>query len=403
MMTAEQQVLLRLVSSAMRGETVSEIPPDLDWDALLDECRHQAVRALSYFSVAPDVLPDGVKTRWSQAAYQDVAAYFRVGKAHVDVCKLLEDNGIPTVILKGCASARYYPHPEYRSMGYVDFYVAQENIEKSRALLEANGYTDDHRIGDHDWSYHKGGIHFELHFAVSGVPSGEDGKAFREYFETLLDQRQFIETQLGTICVPSDFHHGLIILLHTASHLLGGGLGLRHLCDWAAFVNGFSDETFCELFLDTFQELRVCQFAQVMTRCCEKYLGLAAHSWTKDVDETAADLFMNELLANGNFGAKGKQRKSDIMLSEGFSVRLGKKTGLRSMLVILRKTTERQWPVAAHVKLLLPFGMLYFALRYAIRMLLGKREKLNLVAMSREAKERKELFTSFGLVDGMEE
>ena len=48
--------------------------------------------------------------------------------------------------------------------------------------------------------------------------------------------------------MPSHFHHGLNLLLHTNQHLLGEGLGLRHLCDWAVFAAGFSDEEFRELF-----------------------------------------------------------------------------------------------------------------------------------------------------------
>ena len=208
---------------------------------------------------------------------------------------------------------------------------------------------------------------------------------------------------MGAIYVPSDYHHGLIILLHTASHLLGGGLGLRHLCDWAAFVDHFSDEDFCRMFEADFKELRVWRFAQVVTRCCEKYLGLRPHDWTKDVDDAAVDQFMNEFLTTGDFGAKSENRQTNLMLSEGFSIRLGKKTGISNLLYILKKSTERQWPATKRVKPLLPFGMLYFALRYAFRMALGKRKKLNLVAMNREAKEQKNLYQSFGLVDGMNE
>ena len=34
------------------------------------------------------------------------------------------------------------------------------------------------------------------------------------------------------IRIPAPFHHGLILLLHTVHHMLGEGIGLRHLCDW---------------------------------------------------------------------------------------------------------------------------------------------------------------------------
>ena len=398
-LTKEQNTLLRLLACTLRGETAGELPPGLDWDELLSECRKQTVQALCYFGADGAALPPATRDEWKKIAYKEVGTYYRVCMAHAEVCRLLESGGIPTVILKGYASARYYPHPEYRAMGDVDFYVAAEDIEKSRALLEANGYTDDHRVGDHDHSYHKNGVHFELHFAVSGVPKGEEGEPFRRALATLLAERRRIETQFGEVYVPSDYHHGLIILLHTASHLLGGGLGLRHLCDWAAFVGRFSEEDFCATFEAAFRELKLWRFAQTLTRCCELFLGLPAHSWTQDVDEDAAALLMNEFWTAGNFGVK-ETRQSDLMLSEGFSVRLGKKTGFATLLAVLRKSTEQRWPLAERVRVLQPFGMLILALRYAFRMVIGKRETLHFLAMSREAEERKKLFLSFGLSDG---
>ena len=398
-LTKEQKTLLRLLSCALREETADAFPSELDWNALLTESQQQAVRALAYFGADAAALPDAVKQNWKKTAYKEVGTNYRVSTAHVEVCTLLEEHGIPTVILKGCASALYYPHPEYRAMGDVDFFVAPENIEKSRALLEANGYKPNSRIGDHDWSYHKNNIHFELHFSVTGVPKGEQGAPFREMLAPLLDERRRVETKFGVVFVPSDFHHGLIILLHTASHLLWGGLGLRHLCDWAAFVGRFSDEEFCALFEEAFRSLRIWRFAQVLTRCCELFLGLPARGWTQDVEEETAALLLDELLIVGNFGAKEK-RQSDLMLSAGFSVHMGKKTGVATMLTVLRKGAEHRWPITKRVKPLLPFGMLGTALLYAFRMMIGKRRKLRFLAMRREAEARKKLYMSFGLDNG---
>ena len=397
--TKEQKTLLRLLASALRGETTAELPPELDWDGLLTECRQQTVQALCYFAADGSALPPVAKDGWRKAAYKEVGRNYRLCQAHAEICRLLEGAGIATVVLKGYASARYYPQAERRAMGDVDFYVAPEQIESCRALLEANGYTDDHRVGDHDHSYHKNGVHFELHFAVSGVPRGEEGEPFRRALATLLAERRRIETQFGEVYVPSDYHHGLILLLHTASHLLGGGLGLRHLCDWAAFVGSFADEDFCATFEAAFRELKVWRFAQTLTRCCELFLELPEHGWTQDVDDDAAALLMNEFWTSGDFYVK-ETRQSDLMLSEGFSVRVGKKSGFATLLAVLRRATEQRWPLTERVKILLPFGMFWLALRYAFRMAIGKREKLHFLAMSREAGERKKLFESIGLGDG---
>lgn len=197
-------------------------------------------------------------------------------------------------------------------MGDVDFYVAEKDIEFGRKILQDNGYQGDPMIGDHDWSFHRNAIHYELHFAISGVPKGKEGDPFRAELENLIAQRRWIDKKrMGRIAIPSDYHHGLIILLHTASHLMGGGLGLRHLCDWAAFVNHFSDGEFCRIFQDKFKALRIWRFAQVLTRVCEKNLELPKHSWTSDVSESAVDKLMAEFIEAGDYGADHGNRQAE--------------------------------------------------------------------------------------------
>ena len=54
---------------------------------------------------------------------------------------LLEENNIPSVILKGAAAAMYYPYPSLRTMGDVDILVRRKNLERAVQLMEDNGYV----------------------------------------------------------------------------------------------------------------------------------------------------------------------------------------------------------------------------------------------------------------------
>ena len=87
-----------------------------------------------------------------------------------------------------------------------------------------------------------------MHFQPSGIPQGKAGVKVRKYLSDLLPRSETKQTELGEITVPSTFHHGLIILLHMCHHLTGDGLGLRHLCDWAVFINSIGEEKFLEMF-----------------------------------------------------------------------------------------------------------------------------------------------------------
>lgn len=397
-MTTEQHYILEILSSSLRGEVCIIPPPDkLNWDTFFSEARKQGISALLYFNVDKTLLPDTARAQFSDTAYKNFGYSCRVIEAHAKVCNLLEENGIPTVILKGYASAHYYPHPEQRSMGDVDFYVAEEYRKKAREILQANGYVEENVNRHHDWLYHKAGLIYELHFAISGVPHGAEGEPFLRELDGIAKDRRWVQARFGRIAIPSDYHHGLVILLHTASHLMAGGLGLRHLYDWAAFVNHFSIDEFQRLFRDKFEALRIWRFTQVLTGACEKYLGLPKYSWTSEVNESAVDKLMAEFMETGDYSKDHGSRQSDLMASEGFTVRVGRKSGIGNMLAVLRNSVEYRWPKTQKNKILLVLGMIYSAIRYFIRMLTGKREKLNLIKMNMEATERRELYKEFGL------
>lgn len=399
---SEQELLLALLRAALKGANYrGSYPETLDWDAFLLEARKQGISALCYYS-AGEGLPAEIRLRWMQEALEEIAKHCRVSAAHAEVCALLEQNGIPTVTMKGCASASYYPHPGYRAMGDVDFYVESENFERARRLLDENGYEDAHKPGHHDWLYHKDGVPLELHFAVSGVPDGEEGEPFREALQNLVSHRRRVETDAGPVNIPGEFEHGLILLLHTAAHLLGGGIGLRHLSDWAVFVEHFTEEDFCALFRESFEKLRLWKFAQVLTQTCVETLGIRPCAWAR-AEREIVESFAREFLNAGDFSKYQSARRSDYLMSQGFSVRLDKRQGFGHLFRLLVKTVYLRWPWLRKAPILLPFGMLYYTIEYGFRILRGEKQAVHLGEMKQEAEARTALYKRFGLVDGIAE
>ena len=143
----EQKAILSILSSALFGNAL-ELSDDLDWDALFQESIAQAVFPL-VFHTTQELLPEEVKRKWEGAFLQNLASNIRVNAAHASLHRLLTEHDIPYVILKGCASARYYPEPELRTMGDVDFLVDTKDLERCSEILQKSGMSriDD---GTHD-------------------------------------------------------------------------------------------------------------------------------------------------------------------------------------------------------------------------------------------------------------
>ena len=221
-MTETQEQLLSLLSQALFNSPSSNILTD----EILTEARAQTVSTL----IAPK--------------YGILAANIRVINAHAKLTKLLGE--IPFTTFKGYASAFYYPEPTMRPMGDVDFIVGSESYQDVVKLLESSGWKKSELSHDRHEAFHKGGVEFELHSEIKGIPNGIDGiitksttaeKKVRSLLANLIPTARIVETQQGKILIPDDFHHGLIMLLHVAGHMINdGGVGLRHLCDWAVYA-----------------------------------------------------------------------------------------------------------------------------------------------------------------------
>ena len=215
--------------------------------------------------------------------YKTLGKNIRVINAHVELTQLFSD--IPFTTFKGYASAYYYPQPTYRPMGDVDFIVSPENYNAAVERLINAGYTRTGSEHERHEAFRKDKITFELHSEIKGIPNGADGivtesatatEKVRALLSDLIQTARSVDTQQGKIIIPDDFHHGLIMLLHVAGHMINdGGVGLRHLCDWAVYVNRVDVERF-RLQLE---DIGLWTFACQLTAVCLRYLGLSEQLW----------------------------------------------------------------------------------------------------------------------------
>jgi hypothetical protein len=187
---------------------------------------------------------------------------------HSELHELIIANNMPYVAMKGLASAMYYPDPSLRSMDDVDFLVEKENVSRAGKLFESIGFAVDH--GEED-----DGIHiaytrppmsiWELHHSVNGIPNNDVVELIQAEMDKTIPTAETAEVDGSTCRLPDKLHHGLIMLLRTASHLTSEGVGLSHLCDWVVFASALSDAEFREIFEKKLKRFGLWRFAQVLT------------------------------------------------------------------------------------------------------------------------------------------
>ena len=390
-----EKILLDILANTLfnAGRTVNLNEDNLN--AVWCEAYAQAVTLMAFHNSNEDILKSEKCGYIRKKLGQTLADNAKVDFEHIRICDIMKKAGIPCTILKGFASALYYPDPLMRSMGDVDFLVDTDNFEEAIKVLSENGYEATGKSHDvHD--VFLGNIcRCEMHFQPSGIPKGKAGVKVRKYLSAILEDSEIRKTELGDITVPSDYHHGLVILLHMCHHLTGDGLGLRHLCDWAVFLNKIGEEKFLEMFEKTFRSIGLWEFAKIMTFISCKYLGLPGMEWAKDADKRLADYILIDIIIGGNFGQKHADRSHESLL---ISSKNEKETSmLRQFIISANSIVYNNWKISRKLKFLLPFGWIFFGGRYIIRSILGKRPKIRPQKVAKEASERIDIYSDLNL------
>ena len=393
-----QRTLLRYVANSLFD---ADMPSDdADPAQIWREANMQAVFLTAFKNADISSFPESLQLEIRNTISRVLTRNLRIALAHAQISSFLESHGIAHVLIKGYASAEWYPEPELRQMGDIDFYISPDDVERTEALLSDNGYTlikASHKIHH---VFTKDGCRYELHFGIPGMPDGAAGDRCRRYFKTLLSESSIRKTPFGEMRTPSAFHHGLILLLHTAHHLTNSGVGLRHLCDWAVFVSATSgDKEMQQRFSAALHEIGLLRFAACLTELCVQCFGCRAMDIGSIRDPELQDALLEDIFKAGNFGQK------DVVRSrEAYLITSGKNNGskLRRLFSVMLDMIYQKWPRSKKYKILVPFGWIYFSLVYALKALSGKKPKLHAVSAVKGAQERTRLYDRLRLFDNNE-
>lgn len=388
--------LILLISKALFSVPIADLLVK-DWQETIQEAERQAV--LPLFTTS-ELIPLEYREALKKKVSVLIANNMRVDYNHAELHELLTSHNVPYVILKGCSSASYYPEPTLRTMGDVDFLVLPNDVEKAGELLKAEEFTPWDANHICHIVYTRDDAHLEMHFEPAGVPEGKAGEAIRELLSDIFEESRVTEVAGFEMCLPSHFHHGLILLLHTMHHLTSEGIGLRHLLDWAVFVNSFSDEEFREMFEEKLTKAGLWRTAQLLTLVSMKYLGIAPKSCAGEAGDELLENIISDILSGGNFGVKDKERsRAGMIISNRGKGGIGKKNYLFQFFDTLNHIIYTNWPITQRIKVLLPIGWLFWGVRYQIRVIIGKRKQLNLNRMVSGAEQRGAIYKEFHLYE----
>ena len=302
--------LCGLLDAALHGRKPEKTPEPEKMQELLKFADRHSLLPLLYGTIDTDI-----KAKSRQTVQQSYHLLF----LSRFVVRTLAESGIPSMVLKGCAAAEYYPVPELRKSGDVDLLLKDEEaVEAACRCLEAHGFrrADVQHANHHLVCVSPDRIEIELHMTLT-EPFDEQRINDRltecqaEFFGHCCEE----EIMGITLPVPEKPYFAFYLLLHMLQHFLRAGFGLKLLCDWVVFWEHGCQPEEEQTFLRLVRENGVEGFCGMVTAFCVTYLGLSEEKVAFLTAEESrrikpADLeeFLSEILEAEEFGKSSQER-----------------------------------------------------------------------------------------------
>ena len=378
MLNSNHIALLEAIKASL-FDTEPNYPADTDWDEVVKEAKAQTVLGI----ISPVIPVKDVSVEMGKATYM------RILYEQDKLIKLLDDNDIPCVILKGSAAAQYYPKPYLRTMGDVDFLVPQDKFEAAVMLLESNGYeyhhgkTQDEKIPEEvrHIGYMKNGIEYEIHHHFSS-----EGFDMDDILERAIKKREYRNIDGYILPFLPDIENGLVLLGHINQHMRGCDLGLRQIIDWEIFIHKvMSRDLWDNKFISIARSIGLDELALNSTAMCIEYCGLPNDLNLVIQSENALAEYLNVLFETGNFGRKtynSSEKKNDKrIMSTAYNI---KRLGFFRYFQYVGRIT---WKSCQKHAFLIPFAWIYGIVRTMIK---GISSNVNIKSIKKQVKSGKD-------------
>ena len=314
--SSKLDIFFLLLRSGMYGTPIPEdrLPDSIDWKFILELATKHTVTGLIIDSI--NRLPERLRPtsplseKIDQFALRIIRSNAIIDRAASRLVNFLGDHGVSGVLLKGQGVARsYYPAPEMRQCGDIDFYIGKKQYRPTIKLCRQELLHDKDAGGVNHQHFHFNldCVAIELHRIASKVYTpGKSGRFQKWVVEQLehSDSRRTMNFGGTEITLPSYDFDAIYIFYHAWRHFITGGIGLRQLCDWSLILYNHYDDIDIPRLEENLRSFGMVAGWKLFGCIAVNYLGVPPEKMPlyDPAFYTKSEKIFDEILSNGNFG-----------------------------------------------------------------------------------------------------
>ena len=250
-MTLPQQQFLELLRSGLWSKPANAelFRGEVDWKSIIRIAVEQTVQV---------IVADGIETLpkeiWpaKEVMLKLMMVRIKTEQMHKllngtlnQVVTALNENNIPSVLLKGQGVAQNYPKPASRMCGDIDLYTGVENYAQACEIIENLNHQKHHHgvESDHHMHLSLNGVEIEIHRHADLMPDKRHNLSMQQWTKESIDAHFGTDAlkkwdNNGTnIQLATPTFNAFFILHHAVRHMTTEGVGFRQICDWVMYIH----------------------------------------------------------------------------------------------------------------------------------------------------------------------
>lgn len=364
------ELFLEAVKAALEDRHVTwgaEVSAD-DYAQLLELAQNHHILPMffeaTYRCPATGVIEPQRLQKCRRLVIQAVSSQSLRTEAFLELSRILQEQGIQPLVVKGIACRSLYPNPDHRASGDEDLLCPPDQIVAChKALLAQQMEPCGPNLDAYEVPYTKtdGSLYIELHKSLFPQDSDIFGPC-NLFFDGVFDRSTILDIDGRKIATLGHTDHMLYLILHAFKHFLHSGFGIRQVCDLVLFANAHGSEIDWDALLEKCISIRAQHFAAALFEIGRRYLvfdpkiACYSHAWqTIQADPLP---LLADLMAGGIYGSADRKRlhSSNMTLNAVSADKKGKKnaSGLRRTLFPSAKSLENRYAYLRKSPWLLP-------------------------------------------------
>ena len=274
------------------------------WQSVYALARKQGVLAIAFDGLTKlfeqdkefaKSFPQSLKLQWINAVFNIEQRYERQRGVCAELANKWAEQGISTLCLKGLAFSTYYPISNHRECGDFDCYLYDDYAKGNAIARELGAKVVEEMYKHSEIIYRK--VMIENHRFMVAVRNGKKAKKLQSLLDKMArneERKPIFDTKIE---MPSAMFNALFMTHHSLTHFLAEGIRLRHILDWALFLEKEQDNMDWERFYALCEEFDMRAFVDCSTAVAVEVLGIKLANSHITADSTHAERVLSSIIS----------------------------------------------------------------------------------------------------------